>query len=98
MRKELAKEGETEKEGELDGEGDGEELTGSGKELMKLLGKMGSDSDDDEVPCYPKPYGPCLENKKLGVGVKFLSYQVFGGYGGGTDGVRDRFAVGGRRD
>ena len=43
-------------------------------------------------------YGSCLENKKLGVGFKFLSYRVFGGYGGGTEGVRDRFAVGGRRD
>ena len=37
-------------------------------------------------------YGSCLENKKLGVGFKFLSYRVFGGYEGD---LRDRFAVGG---
>ena len=44
-----------------------------------------------------RKYGSCLENKKLGVGFKFLSYRVFGGFLGGTEGVRDRFAVGGRR-
>ena len=36
--------------------------------------------------------------RKLGVGFKFLSYPVFGGGFGGTEGVRDQFAVGGRRD
>ena len=43
-------------------------------------------------------YGSCLENKKLGVGFKFLSYRVFRGYEGGYEGVRDRFPVGDRRD
>ena len=31
-----------------------------------------------------RSYRSCLENKKLGVGFKFLSYRVFGGYEGGT--------------
>ena len=43
-------------------------------------------------------YGSCLEKKKLGVGLNFLSYRVFGGYGGGYGGGTSRFAVGGRRD
>ena len=43
-------------------------------------------------------YGSCPENKKEGVGFKFLSYRVFRGYEGGYEGVRDRFAVGGRSD
>ena len=33
-------------------------------------------------------YGSCPENKKEGVGFKFLSYRVFGGFFGGTEGVR----------
>ena len=43
-------------------------------------------------------YGSCLKNKKLGGGFNFLSLRVFGGGLGGTEAVRDRFAVGGRRD
>ena len=49
-------------------------------------------------PCYVARYGSCLENKKLGVGFKFLSYRVFEGFLGGTEGGTSRFAVGGRRD
>ena len=45
VRSELAKQGKQEEEAL-----DNEELTGSGKELKKLLGKIGLDDDDDEVP------------------------------------------------
>ena len=43
---------------------------------------------------YSYEYGSCPENKKLGVGFKFLSYRVFGGYEGGARPVCRK----GRRD
>ena len=42
--------------------------------------------------------GPVSKIRNWGEGLTFLVYEFLGGGVGGTEGVRDRFAVGGRRD